>query len=213
MKQTIEAIRHHVQETLKDSKASHDWEHIQRVHTLCMHIGQAEGADLEVLEIAAYLHDIARAEQDASKGRICHARRGAELAREILTEYPIPKEKKENIVHCIRAHRFRENHEPETLEAKILFDADKLDSIGSVGIARAFLFAGEVGARLHNGDVDIEKTESYSREDTGYREYKIKLSKIKDCMLTEEGKRLAQGRHEFMESFFDRFIAEHQGIK
>jgi len=111
----------------------------------------------------------------------------------------------------VRSHRFRGNDEPKTLEAKVLFDADKLDSIGAVGIARAFLFAGEVGAKLHNPDIRVENTLPYSKDDTGYREFKLKLSRIKDRILTTEGRKLAKERHEFMETFFKRFIEEYEG--
>jgi len=102
---------------------------------------------------------------------------------------------------------------PRTIEAQVLFDADKLDAIGAVGIGRAFLFAGEVGARLHNSHENIEETRPYSKEDTGYREYRLKLSKIKDRILTAEGKRLAADRDAYMVSFFDRFLFEYAGEK
>jgi len=130
-----------------------------------------------------------------------------------LAEYPISDEQRANIIHCIRSHRFRGNHRPETLEANVLFDADKLDAIGAVGIARAFLFAGEVGAKLHNPYIEPEDTEPYGEEDTGYREYKLKLSRIKERMLTGEGRRMAEERHIFMEMFFKRFTAEYEGHK
>jgi uncharacterized protein len=94
----------------------------------------------------------------------------------------------------------------------VLFDADRLDAIGAVGIARAYLFAGEVGAVLHNPDAAPEKTKPYSKDDTGYREYRVKLSRIKDRMLTTEGKHMAHERHAFMEEFFDRFLKEHEGL-
>ncbi len=93
----------------------------------------------------------------------------------------------------------------------MLFDADKLDAIGAVGVARAFLFAGEIGARLHSPDVKIEDTQPYSENDTGYREYRLKLRKIKNRMLTDEGKKLADERHRFMAEFFKRFINEYKG--
>ncbi|MBW1722085.1 MAG: HD domain-containing protein [Deltaproteobacteria bacterium] len=190
---------------------SHDWQHVLRVRNLCLHIAETEGADRQVLEIAAYLHDIGRPAQEASRGRICHGERGAKIAGEFLERYPLDRETRNNILHCIRTHRFRGNHAPKTLEAKILFDADKLDAIGAVGVARAFLFAGEVGATLHNPYLDPEEAEAYSEEDTGYREYKLKLAKIKERMLTREGKRLAQERHAFMEAFFERFLEEVEG--
>jgi uncharacterized protein len=212
MDSIIKAIKGFAGSHFSNAKYSHDWEHTERVYRLCMHIGEIEGADLEALAIAAFLHDIGRTHQDKAKGGICHAEKGGEIAREILKRYPIPEEKKENIIHCILTHRFRNNHVPQTLEAKVLFDADKLDAIGAVGIARAYLFAGEVGAVLHNGHADPELTEPYTRNDTGYREFRVKLSRIKDRMLTSEGKRMAQERHAFMEAFFERFLKEHEGF-
>ena len=118
---------------------------------------------------------------------------------------------KNNILHCIRSHRFRGNHEPQTPEAKVLFDADKLDAIGAVGVARAFLFAGEVGARLHSDVTHIEDAEPYSIDDTGYREFKAKLNKIRDRIFTAEGRKLAEGRHMIMVEFFKRFLEEYEG--
>lgn len=196
-----------------EAKGSHDWGHIIRVHNLCLRIGRVEGADLDVLSIAAYLHDIGRPFQDRSKGKICHAEKGAELASEILRKIDIPQKQRENIIHSIRAHRFRGKNKPRTLEARVLFDADKIDSIGAIGIGRAFLFAGEVGATLHNPDIDPENSKSYTINDTCYREYKLKLSKVKDGILTSEGLKIALKRHEFMEAFFERFIKEYDGVE
>lgn len=196
---------------LRAAQGSHAWDHTQRVYRLSQQIGSAEGADLDVVGIAAYLHDIGRSYQDASKGRICHARQGAEMAGPIVARLPLSVRQKENIIHCIRTHRFRNHDIPETLEARVLFDADKLDAIGAVGIARAYLFAGEVGARLHAPDVDVAATRSYSENDTGYREYRVKLCKIKDRMMTAAGRQLAEVRHHFMEEYFNRFLTELAG--
>lgn len=211
MQDIIESIRDFARNHFADAKYSHDWEHTERVYRLCMHIGRVEGADLEVLAIAALLHDIGRAIQDTSRGTLCHAEQGARIAEEILEKHIMPLEKKENIIHCIVSHRYRNSHHPQSLEAKVLFDADKLDAIGAVGIARAYLFAGEVGAVLHNPDLDPLMAKPYSRDDTGYREYMVKLSKIKDRMLTPEGRYMAQERHAFMEEFFSRFLKEFEG--
>jgi uncharacterized protein len=208
---TIEDIKDYAEQCLSKANGSHAWEHTQRVYNLCRHIGHVEGADPEVLELAAYLHDIGRFYQDESKGTICHAEKGAEMAGALLEQYPISAEQKNNAIHCIRSHRFRGNCHPKTIEAKVLFDADKLDAIGAIGIGRAFQFAGEVGAKLHNPFVNPEDTQPYSEEDTGYREFKLKLSKIKDRMLTAEGHRMAKERHAFMEMFFKRFLQEHEG--
>ena len=210
---TIDDIKSFAEKCFSNSRGSHDWEHSLRVYSLCMHIGQVEGADMDVLKIAAYLHDVGRSHQDESKGTICHAEKGAEMAAQRLDTLPISPEQKANVLHCIRSHRFRGNCQPETLEAKILFDADKLDSIGAIGIARAFQFAGEVGAKFHNPNLSPEETRPYTQEDTGYREFKLKLSKVKDRMLTAEGRRMAEERHAFMEKYFERFFQEYEGEK
>jgi len=99
--------------------------------------------------------------------------------QENFKKYSLGKEDVENIIHSIEAHRFRNKIVPNTLEAKVLFDADKLDSIGAVGLGRAFLFAGIFGADLHNPNVDIKKTKEYTKDDSAYREFLVKLSKIK----------------------------------
>lgn len=207
----VAGIKLRAEKMFSATRGSHDWEHTQRVLQLCRRIGMDEGVDMEVLLAAACLHDIGRACQDTTNGKICHAEKGRELACPIIEPLPITKERKENILHCIHAHRFRNPPAPATPEAKVLFDADKLDAIGAVGVARAFLFAGEVGARLHNPDVDLQKTRPYTREDTGFREFKVKLSRIKDGMLTREGTRIAGRRHAFMQAFFDRLQAEYRG--
>jgi uncharacterized protein len=211
MKEIIVGIRDYCEKAFKEAKHSHNWDHTERVYKLCMHIGRIEGADLEVLAIAAFLHDIGRASQDKAKGKICHAEVGAGIAAKVLENYDISRNKKDNIIHSVLSHRFRNNHEPRTIEAKVLFDADKLDAIGAVGIARDFLFAGEIGAVLHNPHADPYDTLPYTKDDTGYREYVVKLSKIHERMLTTEGRRMAEGRHAFMDAFFERFLKEHNG--
>jgi uncharacterized protein len=142
-----------------------------------------------------------------------HTLRVCRLAERLgfVAKLALSEGQKKNILHCIRSHRFRGDRQPRTPEARVLFDADKLDAIGAVGVARAFLFAGEVGARLHNGETRIEDTRPYSIDDTGYREFKVKLCKIKDRMQTKEGLKLADERHAFMAEFFKRFIEENEG--
>lgn len=207
----VESVRKSARDLLNGARASHDWDHTQRVCGLCERIGPREGADMVALRIAALLHDIGRSSQDKANGAICHAEKGAQMARSLVNGLPLSRERRENIIHCIRSHRFRGDVGPESTEARVLFDADKLDAIGAVGVARAYLFAGEVGARLHNTDVNIEETEPYSREDTGYREYRVKLRGIRDRILTKEGRRLAEARHAFMTRFFKRFLKEYEG--
>lgn len=207
----LSRIRQIAEAHFSSAPGSHDWEHTLRVHRLCLKIGPIEGADMLVLEAAAYLHDIGRAIQDNSNGVICHAAKGAAMAAENLFDIAIDNERRRNIVHCIKTHRFRNEDKPASIEAKILFDADKLDGIGAVGIARAYLFAGELGACLHNPNIAVEDAAPYSKDDTGYREYVVKLSQVKNRMLTREGKRRAEYRHTFMKTFFERFLDEYDG--
>ena len=101
----------------QDSRASHNWDHTLRVCRLCERIGAAEGVDMDVLLAAAYLHDIARSYQDDSNGAVCHAEKGARLAGPMVEKLPLMPDQKENILHCIRAHRFRGSQRPRTAEA------------------------------------------------------------------------------------------------
>lgn len=213
MKDNIELVKVHAEKLFIDASGSHDWEHTLRVSRLCRHIGHVEGADMDVLLIAAYLHDIGRSCQDASNGAVCHAEKGARIAQPIIKDLPLSKKQKENIVHCIITHRFRGNHAPKSVEAKVLFDADKLDAIGAIGVARAYLFAGELGARLHSPEINVEEAKSYSKDDTGYREFKVKLNKIQNKILTGEGRKIAKERHSFMKAFFKRFLEEYEGTR
>jgi uncharacterized protein len=211
-KNIILKIEKEAKKYFKGADGCHDFSHIERVRNLALRIGKKEKADLFVLEIAALLHDIKKKEEMKFKGLICHAEHGAKAARKILDKYNLDKKTIENIVHSIEAHRYRNNIFPNTIEAKALFDADKLDSIGAVGIGRDFLFAGEIGAKFHDPNVNIKKTKEYSKDDTAYREFLVKLSKIKSQIITKEGKRIAKERHGYMVEFFNRLNKEVNGI-
>lgn len=203
-----EQLFHLSSEHCDNEGGCHGPDHSERVHATALYIGRKMNANLKVLSGAALLHDIGRKHETESQGRLCHAAKGAEMAKKILKNFDLEPQLIDEILHCIATHRYRNDAIPTSLEAKILFDADKLDSIGAIGIGRAFLFAGQIGARLHNRQSNIDNTESYSVDDTAYREFKVKMSKIKDRMLTQEGKRLAEERHAFMEVFFKRLERE-----
>ncbi|MFW5988716.1 MAG: HD domain-containing protein [Desulfosudaceae bacterium] len=193
------------------ARGSHDWEHTRRVTRLSRTIGKQEGADLTIVTAGALLHDIGRGDRGKAGLQDCHARAGALLTKEIVAELPFSEKQRDNIVHCVESHRFRRPPAPGTTEAKVVFDADKLDAIGAVGVARAYLFAGELGACLHNPDIDVTQAKAYSSDDTGYREYLVKLRRIKDRLLTESGRNLARDRHQYMTDFFTRFLDEYDG--
>lgn len=189
----------------------HDFHHTERVLDLALRIGEKEGCDLYVLRMAVLLHDVARKEQDDCKGGICHAKKGGELARDILGELEVCGEMVDRVVHCVEAHRNRGEGIAKSIEAKVLYDADKLDAIGAIGILRTTYFASSIGAVVHNPDIDIESTDEYSREDSAYREFLVSLRKTRDKMLTESGREIAGGRQDFMRVFFDRANAEVEG--
>ncbi len=190
---------------------SHGPDHSERVLQTALAMGRRMSARLDILAPAALLHDIGRHEESQSRGVICHAQHGADLAPPLLRKLGYGEEDIQAICHCIRAHRYRGGIEPASLEAKILFDADKLDSIGAIGIGRAFLFAGQIGARLHNPEIDPAQTSAYSVEDTAYREFYVKMSKVRDQMLTPVGRQMAEHRHTFMEAFFRQLTREVGG--
>ena len=195
----------------EEEGGSHGPDHTERVYFMALALGRALAARLDILAAAALLHDIGRRFESESKGTTCHARKGAELAQPVLADLGFAVEDIAAITHCIRAHRFRGVEVPCSLEAKILFDADKLDSIGAIGIGRAFLFAGQIGARLHDAEIDHSRTHAYSREDTAYREFQVKMSRVREQMLTAPGRELAEQRHRFMEIFFDELNREIYG--
>ena len=189
--------------------AAHDFDHVRRVLTLAERIAEAEGADLEIVRTATLLHDVARADT-AGTGQ-CHAQVGAERAREILCGHP--SERVEAVAEAIAAHRFRRGPAPETLEAQVLFDADKLDAIGAVGIARAYVVGGQRNSRLW-ADVPPEYTEGdlpSEREHTPAHEFVFKLGRLKDQMHTATGKAIAEERHAYMVAFFRRLSEEVRG--
>ncbi len=198
-----------VKSTLASASGCHDFDHTLRVLKNARLLAAMEtGADIQVVEIAALLHDIARPEEINSKGKLCHAALGAERAKSILHDLEFDDDFSEKVIGCIRKHRFRDKHIPSGIEEKIIFDADKLDSLGAVGIGRAFYFAGREGARLHNSSEEALSSAEYSREDSAYREYLVKLRHLEGKMTTESGKKLAESRAEFMHRFFSQLNQE-----
>jgi uncharacterized protein len=211
----IEEIEKIAKTYFVDASSCHDWTHVERVHNLAVKIGKKEGANMNIVKVSAYLHDIGRKEEMCEKGKICHAEVGSKLAEEILIKFNLDEDVVKNIKHCILTHRYRNNHKPETIEAKVLFDADKLDSIGAVGVARDFLFAGSHRGLLYVGNekqvAKNAKDYAYTKKDTALLEYYYKLRKVKASILTKAGKEIAKERHEYMADFFKRFDLEVKG--
>jgi uncharacterized protein len=202
---SIEEARRHYPSA---AKGSHGFDHVLRVTALAERIAKEEGADVEIVRAAALLHDVA-----AEPDRETHHLAGAARAREILMVLGEPPERVEAVAHCVQAHRFRKPEEgPRTLEAECVFDADKLDAIGAVGVARAFVYGAELGQRLW-GDVSPEfKVGRDTGEPyTAHHEYYRKLIHIRDRLYTEAGRRIAAARHRAMVDFFERMALEVAG--
>lgn len=186
----------------------HGFSHIIRVLRLCREIGEKEGADWEILRAAALLHDL-EGDVDSRAG---HQLAAADRAEEILARDGWEKELIDAVKHCIRSHRFRDQREkPETIEARVLFDADKLDAIGAVGIARAFGYAVRAGQDLYQLPSD-KFLEGWEREPgeahTPYHEYLYKLKKIQSRLFTETAKKISRDRQRIMQLFFEQWVRE-----
>lgn len=204
-------IREQVRIILDSGEGCHDFDHTLRVVKNARLLADKEVCskfERILIELAALLHDCARPEEFASGGKICHAELGAEKAGKILREQGCTDSEIIRIVcDAVRCHRYRGSKRPQTTVAKILHDADKLDSIGATGIGRAFHYAGNIGARLHNTEAEAVNSPAYSREDTAYREYLVKLRHIPERLTTSAGRDYAMERVNFMHEFFRRMNA------
>ena len=195
----------------------HDFNHIMRVYRLARYLGVLEGADLDIVLPAALLHDAGGNGPDLAAARKEHHIRSAAFAAEILKVHDYSTDQIEKIQHCIRAHRFRSVEEkPATIEAMVVFDADKLDSIGAVGVARAIAYAAISGKPFYFPPStqfittgELAPGEPHS----AYHEYLFKLSKIKGRMFTNSGKKIAKERHQYMVAFFNKLHSEWESAE
>lgn len=191
------------------SDSAHDKEHIYRVLNNALVIAEAEQAvDYDVLLCACLLHDIGRPDQ-LEDPTLCHAAVGSEKACRFLLEKGYSEDFAGKVRDCIRTHRFRKNDQPESLEAKILFDADKLDVVGAIGIARTLVYKGTVSDPLYTRTPDGRISDGTAGEVSSFfREYKFKLEKLYDRFYTQTGARLAESRREAAVSFYQNLYAE-----
>jgi len=192
----------------------HDFDHVLRVTALAERIAAAEGADGAIVRTAALLHDIGE-----SEGREDHHLRGAARARAILQGQP--EAFVEAAAHAIEAHRFRAEPAPVTLEAQVLSDADKLDAIGAIGVARAYAYAGAHDTALwklswreiagnQEGDA-VRSPDALGGDYTPVHEFVYKLDRIPDRLYTATARTIAAARQRFMRAFFERLDVEALG--
>jgi uncharacterized protein len=202
---------------------AHGRSHIERVAGTALEIGKQEGADLDVLELAAILHDVFQYKETHSN--IEGFRReieGAKEARKILKELGVVDKTIDAVCHCIESHRKRTSNEPQTIEAKCLFDADKLDCIGAIGVIRCAFVSFDHGQEFYREEKDVESYErnnirpdgtiiDFSKHSSNL-EYELSLRHVAGRMHTKTGKKLARERTDFMDEFFKRLGSEMKEI-
>lgn len=189
--------------------SAHDKEHIYRVLYMALEIAKYEQeVDMDVLIPACLLHDIGRAEQFENP-QLCHAKVGSEKAYQYLINIGFSKEKAAHIKECISTHRFRSDNPAQSMEAKILFDSDKLDVTGTIGIARTLLYKAQVSEPLYSVD---EKgcvlDGSNDEEPTFFQEYKYKLENMYDKFFTARAAQMAKERQASAVSFYNHMLKE-----
>jgi uncharacterized protein len=192
----------------------HGFDHVLRVYHLAERIGAALDADLEVLRAAALMHDASGAHPGDEHGRASHERQSADFARATLESEGWEEDRIEAVMHCIRAHRYRGEERPQSLEAKILFDADKLDVIGAFGVARTIGYAVQAGQPVFAAPSEqflATGEEQPGEPHSAYHEYLFKLRRVPERLYTTPARDLAAARVQLMVAFFEGLQAEAAG--
>lgn len=208
----LQAARAFVQGDTAGNADGHDWPHVERVTALAVELAHREGADPYICELAALLHDV----PDEKLNESLEA--GMAKLNGWLDRQQLEPDVKEAVVSIIRTISFAggDRSPVSSLEAQVVQDADRLDALGAIGIARTFAFAGARGREMY--DPSLPPRESMTREEyrngrsTTINHFYEKLFKLKDRMNTTVGKELAQQRHDFMVQFVERFKQEWEGI-
>jgi uncharacterized protein len=207
----MDEVREEAKSFFGDVNPAHDWKHVRRVENLAEKLAKREEADKEVVKASVLLHDIGRKKEDENEIEN-HAEWGAEKAEEILEGLGYEKDFIEEVQHCVRSHRYSKDPEPETLEAKVLSDADNLDALGATGIARTFTYGGEHGRVIADPELPAEEDEEPGGSNS-FNHLQKKILNLKSRIYTDAGLEVAGERHSFVEGFVERFKAEMQGDK
>jgi uncharacterized protein len=207
--------------------AAHDFDHVWRVTRLATHLAQMEGADVDVVQLAALLHDVpvpgdehggehSHEPTNSHAVRLAHHLAAAAYAKALLHKRGLPAAQAAQVVHCIEAHRFRDQAiQPATIEAQCLYDADKLDSIGAIGIARTFAYAGTHGNRLWTEPVAAVPAFAARPSGADYtpvHEFVYKLQRLLATLHTPTARRMGAERHAFMADFFEHLDREMRQV-
>ncbi len=192
----------------------HNFDHVLRVYNLAERFAREESADLDIVRAAALLHD-AEGTTPGGEERLSHHHQSANFAGQILRAEGWSEERIAAVQHCIRAHRYRDTSEPPaSIEAKILFDADKLDVLGAIGAVRVIAYATLAGEPIY-----VEPSDQFlssgvkepGEPHSAYHEYLFKLRRVKDRLFTRSARQLAQARDRYLEQFFEMLGAELRG--
>jgi uncharacterized protein len=207
----IEKTEQYVRSLLENDASGHDWWHIDRVRRIGVSLAKKEYADEFIVEMAALLHDIADEKIAGSEEK------GFKIVSEWLDQMQLTNREKEQIHDVISSVSFKGGHgkKPNTIEGMVVQDADRLDAIGAIGIARTFMYAGNRGHLMYDPDLPyrekMTKEEYRQGRSTAINHFYEKLLKLKDLMNTESAKQMASERHEFMEQFLQQFYKEWDG--
>lgn len=203
-----------VKEVLADAEGGHDWWHIYRVWKSAKQIAQSEDVDLFIVELGALLHDIADSKFHDGDETV-----GPRKARELLTSLQVTEEvilHVENIISNISFKGGNQDQKFRSDELDVIQDADRLDALGAIGIARTFNYGGHKGREIFNPDIkpnlNMTKEEYKNSDAPTLNHFYEKLLLLKDRMNTESGKRMAEQRHEFMKGYLDQFYQEWEGV-
>lgn len=211
-KETILAAAEiYVKERLEGETTGHDWWHIKRVADSARSIAEAEQADTFVCVLAALLHDLADEKVCGSEAE------GLAAISRWMDGNGVSPEDRDHVAEIVSTMSFKGGGRPpvRTLEGRVVQDADRLDAIGAMGIARVFVYSGAKGRPVHDPSVapreNMTVEEYRSGRDTAVNHFYEKLLKLKDLMNTETGRRRAEGRHRFMEQYLEQFYGEWDG--
>jgi uncharacterized protein len=209
----ISKTKEFVRNKLERDSSGHDWWHINRVWKNSITIGEQEEANMFVIQLAALLHDIADFKFHDGDFSI-----GPKVARDFLEDLKVEKEVISHVCSIIEDISFKGSGEEKpmkTNEGRIVRDSDRLDAIGAIGIARCFAYGGHKGIPLHNPEIKPQihqtKEEYIKRQTSQINHFHEKLLLLKDLMLTNTGRKIAEERHRFMESYLDQFHSEWDG--
>jgi uncharacterized protein len=208
----VEKVTDYLKPKFSDDVSGHDWHHLERVRRLSLYIAKQEGlTDLHSIELAALLHDVSDEKLNDNRES------GQKKLENILLLLDLTDKEREKIQAVIASVSFKGGNETAIteIEAKVVRDADRLDAIGAIGIARTFAYGGSKGNPLFNPELRVRENmtiEEYRNGETStIHHFYEKLLKLKNLMCTETGRKLAEERHAFMENFLQQFFKEWNG--